>query len=109
MACLEFDYQKEILNRIKTALTRRGLIMDLEDEWEIHGPHQDMDYQVLVGPVYEKLGHTIPCNCTQGYRKCQKHRDRLYVVIYPRVAYYINDPADWWNVKVEDRIPVIER
>jgi hypothetical protein len=108
MGTLDFENDKRILNKIKSVLKRRALVMDPEDEWEIHGPHQDMDYQVLVGPVYEKLNHTIPCNCTQGYHKCQKHRDRLYVVIYPRGVYYINDPDDWWKKNQKDRVSVVD-
>ena len=110
MAYLEFDEQKKILNRIESALTRRGLIMDLEDAWEKHGPHHpEMHYQVYIGRAYEKLDLSIPCNCTHGVHNCQKHRDGFYVAIYPRAVYCINHPDDWWNVKVEDRIPVIER
>ena len=109
MACLEFDYQKEILNRIKSALTRRGLIMDLENEWEKHGPHHpQMRYQVYIGRAYEKIDPSIPCNCTHGVRNCQKHRDGFYVAIYPRAVYCINHPDDWWKPDPGDKIPVLD-
>lgn len=26
-----------------------GLKLDADDKWEVHGPHEDMNYQVYVG------------------------------------------------------------
>jgi hypothetical protein len=73
--------------RIKSALAGRGLIPDFDDcEWEIHGPHQDMDYQVLIGWAHDGADNWA----------C--------VAIYPRAVYKIDDPGDWW--KCEERIPV---
>ena len=77
------------LKRIKSALARRGLVPDLEDsEWEIHGPHQDMNYHVLIGWAQDK--------------KCEWY----CVAIYPNAVYEIDDPDDWWKVSNENRIPV---
>jgi hypothetical protein len=109
MAYLEFDQQKEILNRIKSALKRRSLVMDPEDEWEEHGPHPpEMRYRVFIGRAYEKLDPRIQCNCTHGVHNCQKHHDGFYVVIYPRAVYCINHSDDWWKPDTEDNIPVLD-
>ena len=49
MGYLDFDEDKDILKRIKSTMKRRGLFVDAQDEWEVHGPHQDMNYQVFIG------------------------------------------------------------
>ena len=54
MGFLDFEYSKEDLKFILSALRRRNLFMDEEDDWEIHGPHHDMDYQVYIGRVFEQ-------------------------------------------------------
>jgi len=105
MGTLNFEIDKRILNHIKSALKRRGLLMDPENEWEIHGPHEDMNYQVCIGIAYERLDYKIPCTCEQN--NCLRHRDGFYVVIYPRAVYCIEDPDDWWKPKEEDKIPSV--
>ena len=102
MGTLNFEFDKRQLNRIKSYLKRRGLFMDPEDEWEIHGPHQDMNYEVLIGPAYKKVDLSVPCNCEQN--NCQRHHDGFFVVIYPKTVYRIDDPDDWWKPKKEDKI-----
>ena len=54
MGFLNFKEEKYNLQRIKSALRRRWLTMDPADDWEIHGPHQDMNYQIFIGPAYLK-------------------------------------------------------
>ena len=108
MSYLEFDRQRDILNRIKSTLKRRGFVMDIEDEWEEHHPdHPKMKYQIYTGRAYEKLDHSIPCNCTAGVRNCQKHRLGFYVAIYPRAVYFINHPDEWWRRRSDDKVPIL--
>jgi len=79
---------------IKARLSRRGLkpVLDADDkgrtEWEIHGPHRDMDYQVYIGLAYE-----------------DDPGDSFYVVMYPRAVYELGD-SDWLSPEPENRIPV---
>jgi hypothetical protein len=68
-------------------LERRGLYLDKKDDWEVHGPHKGMNYQVYVGLAYIK-----------------KSKEWTYVSIYPRSAYWIEDPCDWWKCEPENRI-----
>ena len=48
------EEEKEKLKFITGMLERRGLYLDKNDEWEVHGPHPGMNYQVFVGTAYEK-------------------------------------------------------
>ena len=92
MGYINLKEEKENLARIKSALKRRGLTMKEDDEWEIHGPHApDMNYQVLIGPAY------------RDGRWC------CIAVIYPWAVYEAALSSDWWNVKPEDRIPVLKK
>jgi hypothetical protein len=95
MGYLNLD-EREHFRIIKRRLRARGLKpeMSADDnrhtEWEIHGPHQDMNHHVYVGPAYEK-----------------DPDDSLNVAIYPRAVYDIGD-LDWWRVTAEYRIPVVK-
>jgi hypothetical protein len=107
MGYLNFDDGDEShLPVIRQPLKRRGLVMDKTDDWEIHGPHRDMNYVVYVGKAYESLDHTLECCCDKAIMKCVKHKKGFYVAIYPRAVYDICDSSDWWKPKREDRIPV---
>lgn len=81
------DNGKRYLPKLKAALARRGLKPDTSVEWEIHGPHPNMDYQVLIGWVFDDQA-------------------RYLVAVYPRGVYEIEDESSWWKVKGADRIPV---
>lgn len=105
MGYLNFkDGGEQHLSVIRRALRRRGLQMDEADDWEIHGPHQDMNYVVYIGKAYESLDRTLKCSCDESFDSCVKHEEGFEVVIYPRAVYVIS--SRWWNVKPEDRIPV---
>ena len=92
MALINFQEDKKILARIKSALKRRGLTMKKDDDWEVHGPHlPQMNYQVLIGPAY------------------QAKKWYCIAVIYPWAVYEAAHYSDWGNVKPEDRIPVIKK
>lgn len=67
-------------------LWRRRLALSVKG-WEVHGPHQDMPYQVFIGWCRETKGN----------------KERL-VAVYPRRIYEIEDPADWWKARPEDAI-----
>lgn len=75
--------------KIADALQHRGFVPDLEEEWEIHGPHHpELPYQVYVGYAVFK---DDPSDCP-------------LVVIYPRGVYEIEDRADWGKTLPEKRI-----
>lgn len=106
MSFLDFENGKEDLKFIRSALRKRGLFMDEEDEWEVHGPHQDMNYLVYIGRVFEQ---PIPvytlCTCaTMGIDRCKKHVNGFYVAIYPRAVYEVQSPDDWLKVREDERI-----
>ncbi len=92
MGVLNID-EKRHFTSIKRRLRRRGLhpILDTdgrgETEWEVHGPHEGMNYQVYIGPVFEN-----------------DENDYFYVVMYPRFVY---EGDDWHQVEPEEKIPVL--
>jgi hypothetical protein len=87
MSRLDLKEEKEILKFITGMLKRRGLSLYGKDDWEIHGPHKGMNYQVYVG--YAQNIITKECGC---------------IVIYPKAIYWIEDPCDWWKCEPENRI-----
>lgn len=106
MVFLDFEYGKEDLKFIRSALRRRNLFMDEDDKWEVQGPRQDMNYQVYVGRAFEKpLPVYTTCTCnTIGVGQCKKHLNGFYVAIYPRAVYEIQSPDDWLKVRQDKRI-----
>lgn len=104
MGILNLQEEPYHRNKIKQALERRGLRMDIEDEWEIHGPHSDDVPRVYVGYAYydkwqPSLSQHIP----------EKNRlDGIWVAIYPRAVYEIEEADEWNKVKTEQRIPVFD-
>jgi hypothetical protein len=93
MGDLDFRYEKYHLRRIRETLKRRNLLMNPEnDGWQIHGPHEDMNYQVYEGRAYTRKEDVNSYN--QGFD----------VVIFPKAVYEIN--SSWHHVSPEDRIPV---
>lgn len=108
MGILDFKSQKHHLARIRRILSRRGLAPNLREEWEIHGPHQDMNYQVYIGyavPRDEKEICRYP-GCNLSWKKCKHHVNFDCVAIYPWATYRIEESCDWYKVTPEDRIPV---
>ena len=82
--------------------------MDEEDDWEVHGPHHDMDYQVYIGRVFEQpLPVYTFCTCaTKGIDSCKKHENGFNVAIYPKAVYEIQSPEEWLKVSEDDRITI---
>lgn len=74
--------------KIMRILRRRGMKPNMKMEWEIHGPHQNMNYQVYVGDAIDSSG------------------DTGYVAIYPRAVYEIDNSFDWWKPEPERKIPI---
>jgi len=70
---------KEMFAIIKKRIGERGLEAVDHDEWEVHGPHQDMNYQVLVGPIKGSWGPA-----------------HSYAVIYPSGVWEI-EGSEFWN------------
>lgn len=110
MGTLDFSTDTEILNSIKQRLRRRGLKPDLDGEWEVHGPHQDMDYQVYIGFAEFIPDKDDVCICPKGspLTNCPIH-GFVCVAIYPWAVYEIEEPEKWWDVGPEDQIPIIEK
>lgn len=88
MGFLNFRKEKVHLKRIQAALKRRGLTMKQADDWEVHGPHHDMNYQVFIGPAYRR-----------GKWDC-------IAVVYPWAVYGVSQHSEWSQVSPADRIPV---
>ena len=106
MVLLDIELGKEDLKFIQSALDRLNLFMDKDDEWEVHGPQQDMNYQVYVGRAFEKpLPVYTTCTCrTIGVDKCKKHQNGFCVAIYPKAVYEIQLPDDWDKVRKDEII-----
>ena len=64
-----------------------------DEEWELHGPHEHMNYRVLVGFAFDPEHEARPAMC---------------VVLYPWGVYQIEDEAHWHNTDAAQRIPVAE-
>lgn len=102
MGILNLQEQTNHFNKINQALKKRGLRMDIEDDWEIHGPHSDMNYVVYVGYAYydkwQRSQQILVKNRLEG----------IWVAIYPRGVYEIEE-EDKWNIIIpEQRIQIFE-
>ena len=80
------DNGKRYLQKLEAALGRRGLKPDTSQEWEIHGPHQNMNYQVLIGWAFD-----------------DKDNWQL-VAVYPRAVYAIDEADKWYQMDSKNRI-----
>jgi len=112
MGFLTFEGRDEkiILSNIRRRLRRRGLESNIEGNWEVHGPHNGMDYQVYIGCCTFIPQEGDKCICPEGSElvHCPIHGFQC-VAIYPRAIYALEDEmafSDWWKVTPEDRIPV---
>ena len=114
MGILDFkdeSYEPHYRERIKSALKRRGLEFDPREEWGVHGPHQDMNYQVYIGHAYYKADPNAKCICSSKKiirRDCSAHKQWVCVVIYPWAVYEIEETDRWaYDALPENRIPVL--
>ena len=85
------DWKQEAYHRekITSLLKRRGLRPDLTEPWEIHGPHEDMNYQVYVGYAVNT----------------DDPSDTYCVSIRPgQGVYEIDDPSEWYKTEPDRRI-----
>ncbi len=107
MGVLDFEHERYHLTHVRRTLARRRLKPDLERDWEIHGPHQDMSYHVYVGYAYSEAEEGARCICPGGeiqYTHCPAHKHYYCVAIYPRAVYEIEQPWKWWDIYPENRI-----
>ncbi len=102
MGTLNLQEEPYYRNGIKRALKKRGMRMDMEDDWEIRGPHQDMNYVVFVGYAYFDKLHPF-LHIPEKYR-----RDGMWVAIYPRAVYEIEDELKWYMTDPEQRVFISE-
>lgn len=102
------EREKHHFQRIRRLLRRRNLKPDLEDTWEVHGPHPNMNFQVYVGSAYRDPEPDAQCVCKGSGRllRCAAHREEMYVVIYPWATFRIDDESSWHDPDPEERIPV---
>lgn len=89
MGFINFKTEPEHKEYIKQALTKRGLKPLYAYDWEIHGPHQGMNYQVYVGDA-QYLNPKV----------------NTVVSIYPWGVYEIDDLSDWYKTYPENRITI---
>ncbi len=114
MGTLDFKddpYASSYKERIKQALRRRGLEFDPKEEWEVHGPHQDMNYQVYIGYGYYKADPNAKCICPSKKMirtDCSAHKQWVCVAIYPWAVYELEDTDRWASdARPENRMPVL--
>jgi hypothetical protein len=95
MGKLNFAEEPQHLRKIAAALRRRGLVPDLQEEWEVHGPHEGMNFQVYVGYAVWK-----------GYTD-----DTCLVAVSlhgpGRGVYELDSSSDWYKSDPERKIPVV--
>ena len=110
MGYIDFKHEKELLSHIRKILLRRDLVPDTKSEWEIHGPHPGMDYQVYVGYALPKdeRGACQYSDCNLPWKKCKRHVNFYCVAIYPKAVYEIEEPSDWGSARSENRIPILK-
>lgn len=106
MGTFDSEHDKRGVRIIGNVLKKRGLIPDFSEEWEIHGPHRDMNYQVYIGWAYKKADTKAVCICPQHAEltRCCAHKQFFCVAIYPEEVYEIEDYDRWCDVRPEDRI-----
>lgn len=113
MGVLDLKNEPRHWTRIRQALRRRGFNTDKDEEWEIHGPHFEMDYQVYIGYAYVDADPSAKCLCPDRGKKvqmtyCRAHKQWSCVAIYPRAVYEIEDEGKWAADAIpENRIPCI--
>jgi len=95
----ECESKKEMFEYIKNRLDRRGLRIAYREEWEVHGPHRSMDYQVFVGFVRYKRG--------VARRQAVIDKRPFEVAVYPKRVYVI-DLNEWSRVDSGDSIEVLK-
>jgi len=87
MGILDLEHEKEYLKIITDTLKRRGMKPVVLNDWEIHGPHPGMDYQVFVGEAIKDGSGDI-----------------WLVAIYPRAVYWLEDSSGWYEMELENKI-----
>ncbi len=76
MGIIDLEFEKEYLKIITETLERRKMKPVILSDWEIHGPHPGMDFQVFVGEAVKDGSDDIGL-----------------VAIYPRAVYLLEDPS----------------
>ena len=87
MGFLDEKEDAEHYKRINRRLKKRGMVIYLDEEWEIHGPHPGMNYQVYV-----------------GYARYENQEVYRCVAMYPWATYEIDDEDRWWYMNPDRRI-----
>lgn len=119
----DFERIKYEKRMIKTSLKRRGLKPNFEGEWEAHGPHENMPYEVYCGFAVTITNPKEDCvlgvkkmNPRRGFmlcanRTCKKHEQQFLVTITPHGTYEIEDgdTSSWWKTGPENRIYIDHR
>jgi len=73
------ELSEDLRESITERLARRGL-RPIPEIWEVHGPHPpELTFEVWIGQA-----------------QCRHHpKEWMYVAIYPRRVYALEDPSDW--------------
>lgn len=98
MSFLNLKEDVDIKEFIEESLRKKGWGFDESDDWEVHGPHQGMNYQVYIGIAYQKADLNAKCICpNEKARKvdCRAHDNSFYVAVYPKQVYKIENASDW--------------
>jgi hypothetical protein len=89
-------------NKIRQTLKKRGLRMNIEDDWEIHGPHPDMNYVVYVGYAYYDKWQP------PQFVPKENRLEGVWVAIYPRAVYEIEEESKWNETGPEQKILIFD-
>ncbi|PLX27156.1 hypothetical protein C0583_04620 [Candidatus Parcubacteria bacterium] len=89
-------------HKIRKKLPELNLSPCLDETWKIHGPHEEMDYQVYVGYV-EPLDSNKKCKlCKKVWSECELHNNYKIVAVYPDKVYEISDVSRWVEDAIEE-------
>lgn len=107
MAFIDLDEYPKEYEFIKEKLAEENLLPDNSEEWEVHGPHENME-TVYVGGAYHNPVPGAQCRCRQKITTshltfCQASRQYFCVVVSTDGVKFIEDPSDWAKPeKLED-------
>ena len=90
------DEDKNLKSRVEKICAKRQIKPDWSMEWEIHGPHQDMNYVVYVGGA-DIPKEKQPLGTASGIIAIYDYGAKSEVFV-------IDDSDDWYKPENKNRI-----